>query len=255
MGNNIADNANHLIYGLNNCISFLKSNFFSKSIDISINNKSVASKNKELFSLLDKRKIKIKYFGPKEFRSKFNIKHDQGIVINFKGSLIKNIIDINHFPENSCYLICDQINDPQNLGQILRTCECAGVDGIILPKHGSVHITDSVIQVSQGALFYSNIFIETNLNNTIKYLKSKGFWIIGVENSIQAKNWYKMDYKGKIAIVLGSEGRGIRDLVKKSCDFLATIPMKGNINSLNITAAASAVLFERQRQLDLINKS
>ena len=138
---------------------------------------------------------------------------------------------------------------PQNLGQILRTCECAGINGVILPRHNSVHITNSVIQVSQGAIFHLNVFIETNLNNTIKYLKSNDFWIIGIENSIDSNNWNEMDYKGKIAIVIGSEGKGIRPLIQKACDFLATIPMQGKINSLNVSAALSAVVFERQRQL------
>ena len=136
------------------------------------------------------------------------------------------------------------------MGQIVRTSECAGIDGIILPKHGSAHITESVIQVSQGALFNMNIFIETNLNNTIKYLKSKGFWVVGLENSIEAQNWHSIDYRGKIAIVVGSEGKGIRRIVRESCDFLATIPMNGKINSLNVTAAVSAILFERQRQIE-----
>ena len=187
------------------------------------------------------------YFNSEKFKSKFNFKHDQGIVITFKGSLTKEINDINHFSKNSCYLICDQINDPQNLGQILRTSECAGIDGIILPKHGSVHITDSVIQVSQGALFYSNIFIETNLNNTIKYLKSKGFWIIGIENSIEANDWYTMDYKGKIAIVLGSEGKGMRELVAKNCDIKCKIDIKQTVDSLNVSVALAIALYEITR--------
>ena len=141
------------------------------------------------------------------------------------------------------------MHDPQNLGQIIRTCECAGVDGIILPRHGSVHITDTVLQVSQGAFFHLDVFIVPNLNNTISYLKDNDFWIIGIENSIDSQNWCDIDYNGKVGIVFGSEGSGIRRLVKKSCDFLATIPMSGKINSLNISAAVSAVLFERNRQL------
>ena len=132
---------------------------------------------------------------------------------------------INEFKPNSCYVIGDQINDPQNLGQIIRTSGCSGIDGIILPRHGSVHITNTVLQVSQGACFNVNIFLETNLSNTIKYLKSKDFWIIGIENSINSQKWYEMDYKEKTVIVIGSEGRGIRPLIKKNCDFLATIPM------------------------------
>ena len=83
----------------------------------------------------------------------------------------------------------------------------------------------------------------------ISEMKKKDFWVIGIENSIEAKQWHKMDYKGKIAIVLGSEGKGIRPLVKRSCDFLATIPMRGEISSLNVSAALSAIIFERQRQL------
>ena len=208
-------------------------------------------KNKDLVLLFKNKKYKIMYLDQNDFKERFNFKHDQGIAISFNENLNSSILDVGEFHSNSCYLICDQINDPQNFGQIIRTSECAGIDGIILPKHGSVHITNSVIQVSQGAIFNSNIFIETNLNNTIKYLKSKGFWIIGVENSIEAKSWHKMDYKGKIAIIIGSEGKGIRQLVKKSCDFLTTIPMKGKINSLNVASAVSAILFERQRQLDL----
>ena len=87
--------------------------------------------------------------------------------------------------------------------------------------------------------------MQTNLRSTIDYLKSKGFWIVGVE----AKQWFELDYKGKIIFILGSEGRGIRQLIKNNCDFLATIKMNGNIDSLNVTAAASIILFERQRQL------
>ena len=83
----------------------------------------------------------------------------------------------------------------------------------------------------------------------INFLKNEGFWIVGIENSIKSKKWFEIDYKGKIAIVIGSEGKGIRQLVKKNCDFLATIPMKGNLNSLNVSAALSAILFERERQL------
>ena len=243
----------HTIYGINNCINFLLSkNKKFRSVKIIINKQSPASKNSELLNLIDKSFVLPSYLNSRQYKEKFQFKHDQGIIIQFSSKLTKNIRDeIENFKDETCLIICDQINDPQNLGQILRTCECAGIDGIILPKHNSVHITNSVIQVSQGAIFHLDVFIETNLSNIIKDLKSNDFWIIGIENSINAKNWHKMDYKGKIAIVIGSEGRGIRPLVKKSCDFLATIPMNGKINSLNVSAALSAVIFERQRQLEI----
>jgi len=250
MKNNI-NNIYRTIYGLNNSINFLKNHQKYKISSISINKEGVASKNKELNALLKSMGVSIKLLENQKFNAKYNFKHHQGIVVHFEGKITSELNEISNFKENACYIICDQITDPQNLGQIIRTSECAGIDGIILPKHGSVHITDSVIQVSQGAFFNLDVFIETNLNNTIKYLKSEGFWIVGVENGIDAEMWYNIDYKGKIIIIVGSEGAGMRKLIKKSCDFLTTIPMKGKINSLNVSAALSAILFERQRQLEV----
>ena len=239
------------IYGLNNCISFLKTDKKLNTQNIFINKSSKIINDNKIIKLI-KNKSLITYLDKDSFNKKFNFKHNQGIVIKFNGYLTSSIIDKEEFTKNSCLLLCDQINDPQNLGQIIRTSECAGINGVILPKHQSVQISDSVIQVSQGAFFSLDIFSEINLNNTIKHLKSEGFWIVGIENSINAQKWHKIDYNGKIAFVIGSEGKGIRPLVKNSCDFLGTIPMKGRTNSLNVTAALSAVLFERQRQLENI---
>ena len=146
-------------------------------------------------------------------------------------------------------LILDRIEDPQNLGQIIRTAECAGIDGIIIPKHDSCGITDTVIQVSQGSFTQVSIYQVNNLHQTVTNLKDEEFWVIAMENSLDAKHWHQVDYKGKVAIIAGSEGRGIKKLVLEKCDFLVTIPMQGKTNSLNVSAAVSAVLFERLRQL------
>ena len=146
-------------------------------------------------------------------------------------------------------MILDQINDPQNFGQIIRTAECSGVDGIIYSKHNSVPVTNSVLQVSQGAFLNMSVFEVTNIKNEIKKMKKSGFWSIGIENSISASNWFELDYKGKIIIIFGSEGKGIRSKVLKACDFKGTIEMQGKINSLNVSASVSAILFERLRQL------
>ena len=241
------NNNKHTIYGINNCITYLSNkNIFSLDA-VYVSKGSIAFKNMDLNNLLIKNKVS--YLDSSLFAKKFPYKHSQGIIIEFTGVIEKNIDEILNEKENCCFIIVDQINDPQNLGQMLRTSECAGIDGIILPRHKSVHLTNTVLQVSQGAFLFVNICIENNLVNTIKLLQSNGFWIIGLENSIEAKKWFEMDYKGKIGIVIGSEGRGIRKLVKESCDFLTTIPMKGKINSLNVSAALSAILFERNRQL------
>ena len=237
------------IYGLNNCLNLLDNYKNRFTIDcIYIMKDSKAASNQII-----QRKIKelsVKFLDKKIFFNQFSYKHTQGIIISFSGYKPYNFIKYNDDTLNQCYIIIDQMSDPQNLGQIIRTSECAGIDGIILPQHGSVHITDTVLQVSQGAFIHSKIFIVNNLTQMIKEMQDNGFWIVGVENSIDAKNWHQIDFKGKIGIVIGSEGKGIRTLVRKSCDFMCTIPMQGKINSLNITAALSAILFERQRQIE-----
>ena len=242
-------NKEYFIYGINNSLSLLNSKKYTIS-SIIIMKDSIADSNTMISKYLESNKSITTKLNKKDFFSKYDYKHTQGILIFFSGNLLQNFEDIKFHNKNICYLIIDQINDPQNLGQIIRTCECSGIDGIILPKHGSVHITNSVLQVSQGAFNNVNLFMVTNIKNIINQLKNSDFWIIGLENGINSKEWHQMDYRKKIAIVFGSESKGIRKLVKESCDFLATIPMKGNINSLNVSATISAILFERQRQID-----
>jgi len=237
------------IYGINNCISLLNSSL-NVSIKSIILNKSIESSHfKDINKILNKKTYPISYLDGNSFNNKYINKHTQGIVIDFYYDFYLDLFFKTEFSDNECLLMLDQINDPQNLGQIIRTSECAGVDGIILPKNNSVKITNTVLQVSQGAFVNTNIYMQTNLKSTIDYLKSKGFWIVGVENGLDAKQWYELDYTGKIVFILGSEGKGIRQLIRKNCDFLATIKMNGKIDSLNVSAAASVILFERQRQL------
>ena len=239
----------YFIYGLNNSISLLLSKKYTVN-SIILMKGSIAESNETICEYLENNQSISTTLNKNDFLSRYNYKHTQGVLIFFSGELLKNFNQVEFDNENICYLIIDQINDPQNLGQIIRTCECAGIDGIILPKHGSVHITSSVLQVSQGAFSNVSLFMVTNINNTIKKLKDTGFWIVGVENGVNSQKWYEIDYKNRVGIVFGSEGKGIRRLVRESCDFLATIPMKGHINSLNVSATISAILFERQRQID-----
>ena len=106
-----------------------------------------------------------------------------------------------------------------------------------------------MIQISQGAFTEIPIYEVNNIHQTIDLLKKEEFWIVAMENSLKAKDWHKIDYKGKIAIVAGSEGRGIKKIILDNCDFQTTIPMQGETNSLNVSAAVSAILFERLRQI------
>ena len=123
------------------------------------------------------------------------------------------------------------------------------IDGILISRNRNVGITNAVLQVSQGSFLNMPIYMIGNTSQTLLSLKKEGFWIIGVENGVDASNWYDIDYNGKIIFVFGSEGKGIRAGVLKHCDAVATIPMLGSTNSLNVSAAVSALLFERNRQL------
>ncbi len=144
-------------------------------------------------------------------------------------------------------VICDELSDPHNLGAILRSAECAGAHGVIIPKRRSVGLTATVAKASAGAMEYMKVARVTNINNAIQELKDKGVWIFGTaaEGSIPM---YQADLKGPTAIVIGNEGDGMSPLVRKNCDVTVSIPMNGRISSLNASAAASILLYEAVRQ-------
>ena len=144
-------------------------------------------------------------------------------------------------------IVCDELSDPHNLGAILRSGECAGAHGVIIPKRRSVGLTATVAKASAGAVEYMKVARVTNINNAISELKEKGVWVFGTaaEGSIPM---YKADLTGPTAIVIGSEGDGMSQLVRKNCDVMVHIPMAGRITSLNASAAASILLYEAVRQ-------
>jgi len=149
--------------------------------------------------------------------------------------------------ENALLVICDELSDPHNLGAIMRSAECAGAHGIIIPKRRSVGLTATVAKASAGAVEYMKVARVTNINQTIGELKEKGIWVFGTaaEGSVPM---YKADLTGPAAIVIGNEGDGMSPLVRKNCDMLVHIPMAGRISSLNASAAASILLYEAVRQ-------
>ena len=149
--------------------------------------------------------------------------------------------------ENALIVICDELSDPHNLGAILRTAECAGAHGVIIPTRRSVGLTAVVAKASAGAVEYMKVARVTNITAAIQELKEKGVWIFGTaaEGSIPM---YDADLKGPTAIVIGNEGDGMSRLVRESCDVTVHIPMKGRISSLNASNAASILLYEAVRQ-------
>ena len=143
-------------------------------------------------------------------------------------------------------IICDKITDPHNLGAIIRTANCVGAHGVIIPKRGSVGVNSTVVKTSAGAAEYTPVAKVTNIASTIDDLKKAGMWIAAAD--MDGEPMYKVDLKGSLGLVIGSEGEGIGRLVKEKCDFIASIPMSGEINSLNASVAAAVLMYEALRQ-------
>ncbi len=147
-------------------------------------------------------------------------------------------------------MILDKIEDPHNLGAIIRTCECMGVHGIIIQKRNACQVTDTVEKVSVGACSFVKVARVTNITESIKYLKEKGLWIYGLDME-GSETVYNTKFDGAIGIVVGNEGSGISRLVKDNCDFMINIPMTGNINSLNASVSSAISIYEVVRQKNL----
>jgi 23S rRNA (guanosine2251-2'-O)-methyltransferase len=157
---------------------------------------------------------------------------------------------IAHRHEKSKYdlvVLLDSVTDPQNLGSIIRTAHCCGANGVIIPGNRAASVTASVAKASAGAVQYLPTAMVVNLVRTIEYLKERGFWIYGAD-AVARMDIKAPDYEGNIALVMGSEGRGIRPLIRKKCDFLISIPMRGQVASLNVSVAAGVILFEILRK-------
>lgn len=225
-----------LVYGRNVARDLLKKN---KKIEKIILQEGF--NDNEIFSLIEKNKIKYKYMSKKEIDNLAKGVH-QGILLyvsDFKYQELNTVFE----NQDDFIVILDHLEDPHNLGAIIRTCEAASVKSIIMPRDRQVQINATVMKTSVGTLDNVNIISVSNLVNTIKKLKDNGFWIVGtaLENSV---DYRKIDYNGKIALVIGNEGSGISDLVAKNCDFLAKIPMYGETNSLNASVAAGIMIYE-----------
>lgn len=196
----------------------------------------------EILTMLENNKIKYKYAPKKEIDRLANGVH-QGIIFYVSDYNYYSIDDLIDNKEDSFLVLLDHLEDPHNLGAIIRTCEAAGVDGIVLPKDRQVQINSTVMKTSVGTIDNVRIASVTNLVNTIKKLKENGYWIVGTSLK-DSVDYRKIDYSGKIALIIGNEGSGISRLVENECDFIAKIPMYGKTNSLNASVAAGIMIYE-----------
>lgn len=181
-------------------------------------------------------------------------KNHQGVIAivpPFNYCEVDDILDLaKQKNEDPFIVMLDGIEDPHNLGSIIRTAETAGVHGIIIPKRRAASVNATVSKTSAGAVEHMKIARVNNLNETIKYLKQQGLWIIGTDMQTSTE-YYNQDLKGSLCIVIGSEGFGISKLVKENCDILIKIPMKGKITSLNASVSAGIVIYEAIKQRNI----
>ncbi len=197
--------------------------------------------DKKINSLLENCKFDIFYKQKREMDNLCNGTH-QGIILDIKDYQYSSLDDVCS-SDSDFVVILDHLEDPHNLGAIIRTCEAAGVSYIIIPKDRQVMVNSTVMKTSAGALSNVHIAVVSNLVNAISKLKDNGFWVVGtaMEDSVDYRS---IDYSGKTALVIGNEGKGISRLVRESCDFVATIPMLGKINSLNASVASGIMIYE-----------
>ena len=225
-----------LVMGRNVAVDLLKKNKKVRKLII-----QEGFDDKNILSLIEKNNLVC------EIKSKREIDHlcpgvNQGIILDIPDY---KYMELNDFlnTEDDFVVLLDHLEDPHNLGAIIRTCEAAGVKSIIMPRDRQVQVNATVMKTSVGTLDNINLVSVSNLVNAIERLKENGYWVVGtaLENSV---DYREIDYSGKIALVIGNEGKGISDLVQKKCDFLAKIPMYGETNSLNASVAAGIMIYE-----------
>ena len=224
-----------LVYGKNVCLEYLKKNKKVRKIILQDN-----FNDENLIFAIGKLNIQPKYLPKSELDQLANGLH-QGIIMDVEDFRYTDYSDVTDDPD-SLIVILDHIEDPHNLGAIIRTSEAAGVSGIIIPKDRGVLVNATVIKTSVGTALDVPISVVTNLNSTIKDLKDKGFWIVGTD--MDGQDYREIDYHGKIALVIGNEGNGMSRIIRESCDFIAKIPMYGKVNSLNASVASGIMIYE-----------
>ena len=235
------------IEGKNQVIEAIKNNVTINKIII---DKNFATRKDDVISLARKNKLKIEFLPKKLMDTKSVTGHHQGYIaetVEFEYSSVEEILEVAKTSENPPFVVpLDGIEDPHNLGAIIRTCECAGVHGIVIPKMRACGVNETVVRTSAGAISHMKIARVTNLKEAIDTLKDNGLWIYACE--IGGEEIYSQNLTGPIGLVVGSEGNGIKQSLRTYCDGLVTLPLKGSVNSLNASVSAGIAIYEILRQ-------
>lgn len=226
-----------LVYGRNVVSEILNSK--TKIYKVFLDNNY---KDEEILNKIEKRGLKKFHIDKNKLDKMCGSSTNQGIAMDIEEFNYYDIKTIEEDDKANFVVMLDSLEDPHNFGAIIRTCECAGVDYIIIPRNRSVSVNSTVYKTSSGALSNVKIVEVVNLHNTIKKLKDLGFWVYG--SDAKGKDYRSIDFGGKTCLIIGSEGHGLKQIVNNSCDEIISLPMKGKINSLNASVAAGILIYE-----------
>ena len=235
------------VFGINGCHDAIKSSIIDVNQIIIERNSPADISEKMNTALTEIPQNLIEKVDSESFKKYVDNNRAQGIYIKAQAKTFNELPIVED--DTACFVVLDQVQDPHNLGQILRICAGGNIDGVVITDRNSVSMTSAVAQVSHGGFSKVPLFSVTNINKAISHFKDNDFCITSFENNIEAKDWYAIDLKGRSVLIFGGEGSGISKQVLKNSDFLATIPMSHEMNSLNVATAVSAIVFERLRQV------
>ncbi len=204
--------------------------------------------SKRLINVMRSHKVKVQLVDKYVIEKESESKRSQGFIAYTSDYKYFDIYDILESVKgkDGFVVVLNEILDPHNLGSIIRVCECAGVDGVIIGKDRSASVNDTVMRISSGALNHVKVARVTNINSAIDTLKENGFWVYGAE--ADGQEMYKADLRGNLCLVIGGEDSGVKRLTKEKCDGIISIPMYGKVNSLNASVACGVCIYEAVRQ-------
>lgn len=209
------------------------------------------SESRALIAMLREKRAKVQFVDSVVLKKESETGKHQGFLAytsDYRYAELDDILEATRDKKDAIVMLLCGIEDPHNLGSIIRVCECGGVDGLIIGERRSAQVTDAVMRISEGGANHVRIARVVNVNDALDDLKNAGFWATGAE--LNGENLYKADLTGKLLLVIGGEDTGIKKLTREKCDRIVTIPMHGKVNSLNASVAAGIVLFEALRVRD-----
>ena len=220
-----------------------------KNIDKILLEKGAQGSLQILFAEARKRNIRVQFVDRQVLDKESVTRHHQGVIAyttDYEYYDVDELIAEKKSEKGGFIILCDGIEDVHNLGSIIRVAECAGEDGVIIPKAGSASVTESVVRISAGAAEHMKVAKVANLNQTIEYLQKNGYWIYALEAG--GEDIYAEDFSGNVALVVGGEDSGVKRLTKEKCDKILSIPLQGKVNSLNASVALGIAAYEVVRR-------